>query len=159
MIVLIIKMSQKHLSEAKHTAKHVITCVCSCSADTDWDKKTNGKRKEEEDPKWSTQGVKHWSPERWQTQVKEHNKCLSVHYKYFPWLIFAYQILSLSCLYWSREKAKELWDWMRQLEAEKFELQYKYMKQKYEVRYHTLLTYIILHTSHSSDLSFYMDRF
>ncbi|CAN9511913.1 unnamed protein product [Ophioblennius macclurei] len=32
-----------------------------------------------------------------------------------------------------REKAKELWDWMRQLEAEKFELQYKYTKQKYEV--------------------------
>ncbi|XP_029947317.1 troponin T, cardiac muscle isoforms-like isoform X2 [Salarias fasciatus] len=32
-----------------------------------------------------------------------------------------------------REKAKELWEWMRQLEAEKFELQYKYTKQKYEV--------------------------
>ncbi|XP_077582758.1 troponin T, cardiac muscle [Stigmatopora nigra] len=32
-----------------------------------------------------------------------------------------------------REKANELMDWMRQLEAEKFELQYKYMKQKYEV--------------------------
>ncbi|GLD63009.1 troponin T, cardiac muscle isoforms-like isoform X3 [Lates japonicus] len=32
-----------------------------------------------------------------------------------------------------KEKAKELWDWMRQLEAEKFELQYKYTKQKYEV--------------------------
>ncbi|XP_070758446.1 troponin T, cardiac muscle isoforms-like [Enoplosus armatus] len=32
-----------------------------------------------------------------------------------------------------REKAKELWDWLRQLEAEKFELQYKHTKQKYEV--------------------------
>ncbi|XP_077429580.1 troponin T, cardiac muscle-like [Vanacampus margaritifer] len=32
-----------------------------------------------------------------------------------------------------REKANELMDWMQQLEAEKFELQYKYMKQKYEV--------------------------
>ncbi|XP_077387141.1 troponin T, cardiac muscle isoforms isoform X2 [Festucalex cinctus] len=32
-----------------------------------------------------------------------------------------------------REKANELMEWMRQLEAEKFELQYKYMKQKYEV--------------------------
>ncbi|XP_047439692.1 troponin T, cardiac muscle isoforms isoform X2 [Mugil cephalus] len=32
-----------------------------------------------------------------------------------------------------REKANELLDWMRQLEAEKFELQYKYTKQKYEV--------------------------
>ncbi|KAM7423046.1 hypothetical protein PAMA_010872 [Pampus argenteus] len=34
-----------------------------------------------------------------------------------------------------REKAKELFDWVRQLEAEKFELQNKYMKQKYEGRY------------------------
>ncbi|XP_056242635.1 troponin T, cardiac muscle isoforms-like isoform X2 [Seriola aureovittata] len=32
-----------------------------------------------------------------------------------------------------REKAKELWDWMRELEAEKFELQYKCTKQKYEI--------------------------
>ncbi|XP_034726328.1 troponin T, cardiac muscle isoforms isoform X4 [Etheostoma cragini] len=32
-----------------------------------------------------------------------------------------------------REKAKELWEWIRQLEAEKFELQYKHTKQKYEV--------------------------
>ncbi|XP_043976993.1 troponin T, cardiac muscle isoforms [Gambusia affinis] len=32
-----------------------------------------------------------------------------------------------------REKAKEMWDWMRQLEAEKFDLQFKYMKQKYEI--------------------------
>ncbi|XP_061688063.1 troponin T, cardiac muscle isoforms-like [Syngnathoides biaculeatus] len=32
-----------------------------------------------------------------------------------------------------REKAKELMDWIRQLESEKFDLQYKYMKQKYEV--------------------------
>ncbi|KAI3369826.1 hypothetical protein L3Q82_024655 [Scortum barcoo] len=36
-----------------------------------------------------------------------------------------------------REKAKELWEWMRQLEAEKFELQYKHAKQKYEVRCQT----------------------
>ncbi|XP_031734184.1 troponin T, cardiac muscle isoforms-like isoform X2 [Anarrhichthys ocellatus] len=32
-----------------------------------------------------------------------------------------------------REKAKEMWDWVRQLEAEKFELQYKQAKQKYEI--------------------------
>ncbi|XP_062853234.1 troponin T, cardiac muscle isoforms [Trichomycterus rosablanca] len=32
-----------------------------------------------------------------------------------------------------REKANELWKWMYELEAEKFELQYKYMRQKYEV--------------------------
>ncbi|XP_028302981.1 troponin T, cardiac muscle isoforms-like isoform X2 [Gouania willdenowi] len=32
-----------------------------------------------------------------------------------------------------REKAKELWDWVRQLESEKFDFQYKCMKQKYEV--------------------------
>ncbi|XP_041639167.1 troponin T, cardiac muscle isoforms [Cheilinus undulatus] len=32
-----------------------------------------------------------------------------------------------------REKAKELWEKVRQLEAEKFELQYKHNKQKYEV--------------------------
>lgn len=36
-----------------------------------------------------------------------------------------------------REKAKELWDWIRQLEAEKYELQYKHSKQKYEVRHRT----------------------
>uniref|UniRef100_A0AAX7SW78 Troponin T type 2b (cardiac) n=1 Tax=Astatotilapia calliptera TaxID=8154 RepID=A0AAX7SW78_ASTCA len=33
-----------------------------------------------------------------------------------------------------REKAKDLWDWLRQLEAEKFELQQKCTKQKYEVK-------------------------
>ncbi|GAA6104914.1 troponin T, cardiac muscle isoforms [Tachysurus ichikawai] len=32
-----------------------------------------------------------------------------------------------------REKASELWKWMYQLEAEKFELQYKYTRQKYEI--------------------------
>uniref|UniRef100_A0A4W4HGL6 Troponin T type 2a (cardiac) n=1 Tax=Electrophorus electricus TaxID=8005 RepID=A0A4W4HGL6_ELEEL len=32
-----------------------------------------------------------------------------------------------------REKAKELWNWMHQLEEEKFELQYQFAKQKYEV--------------------------
>lgn len=52
---------------------------------------------------------------------------------------FVYEILYLNFSVY-REKAKELWDWMRQLEAEKFELQYTHMKQKYEVRYHTLLT-------------------
>ncbi|KAG2468246.1 TNNT2 protein, partial [Polypterus senegalus] len=31
-----------------------------------------------------------------------------------------------------REKAKELWQWMHQLEAEKFDLQYKFKKQRYE---------------------------
>lgn len=32
-----------------------------------------------------------------------------------------------------REKAKELWEGLRKLEAEKFDLQYKCTKQKYEV--------------------------
>ncbi|XP_062314238.1 troponin T type 2a (cardiac) isoform X3 [Osmerus eperlanus] len=32
-----------------------------------------------------------------------------------------------------RDKAKELWDWMHQLEAEKFELQYQFTRQKYEI--------------------------
>lgn len=32
-----------------------------------------------------------------------------------------------------REKANELWKWMRQLEGEKFDLQYKHMCQKYEI--------------------------
>jgi len=32
-----------------------------------------------------------------------------------------------------REQANELWKWMNQLEAEKFELQYKARRQKYEV--------------------------
>uniref|UniRef100_A0A8C2IS05 Troponin T type 2a (cardiac) n=2 Tax=Cyprinus carpio TaxID=7962 RepID=A0A8C2IS05_CYPCA len=32
-----------------------------------------------------------------------------------------------------REKAKELWSWMCQLEAEKFELQYQFTHQKYEI--------------------------
>ncbi|XP_076133224.1 troponin T type 2a (cardiac) isoform X4 [Alosa pseudoharengus] len=32
-----------------------------------------------------------------------------------------------------REKAKELWSWMYELEAEKFELQYEFTKQRYEI--------------------------
>ncbi|KAJ8258075.1 hypothetical protein GJAV_G00192880 [Gymnothorax javanicus] len=32
-----------------------------------------------------------------------------------------------------KEKANELWKWLHQLEAEKFELQYKFQRQKYEV--------------------------
>ncbi|XP_077947237.1 troponin T type 2a (cardiac) isoform X1 [Gasterosteus aculeatus] len=32
-----------------------------------------------------------------------------------------------------KEKAKELWEWMQQLEAEKFDLQYQITGQKYEV--------------------------
>uniref|UniRef100_A0A3B3ZKE6 Uncharacterized protein n=1 Tax=Periophthalmus magnuspinnatus TaxID=409849 RepID=A0A3B3ZKE6_9GOBI len=32
-----------------------------------------------------------------------------------------------------KEKAKELWEWMFQLEAEKFDLQYQFSRQKYEV--------------------------
>ncbi|XP_029359152.1 troponin T, cardiac muscle-like isoform X2 [Echeneis naucrates] len=32
-----------------------------------------------------------------------------------------------------REKAQEMWEWMRQLESEKFDLQCTYAKQKYEV--------------------------
>lgn len=41
----------------------------------------------------------------------------------------------LPCPQQYREKAKELWEWLRQLEAEKFELQYTHTKQKYEVRW------------------------
>lgn len=36
-------------------------------------------------------------------------------------------------LFFHRDKAKELWEWMYQLEAEKFDLQYQFSKQKYEV--------------------------
>lgn len=36
------------------------------------------------------------------------------------------------CVY--REKAKELWDWLYTLEAEKFEHIEKLKRQKYEVR-------------------------
>uniref|UniRef100_A0A3P9IL42 Troponin T type 2a (cardiac) n=1 Tax=Oryzias latipes TaxID=8090 RepID=A0A3P9IL42_ORYLA len=32
-----------------------------------------------------------------------------------------------------KEKAVELWEWMHQLEAEKFELQYQFARQKYEI--------------------------
>uniref|UniRef100_A0A3Q2QBM0 Troponin T type 2a (cardiac) n=1 Tax=Fundulus heteroclitus TaxID=8078 RepID=A0A3Q2QBM0_FUNHE len=32
-----------------------------------------------------------------------------------------------------KEKAKELWEWMYQLEAEKFDLQYQFARQKYEI--------------------------
>uniref|UniRef100_A0AAQ4RKD4 Troponin T type 2a (cardiac) n=1 Tax=Gasterosteus aculeatus aculeatus TaxID=481459 RepID=A0AAQ4RKD4_GASAC len=32
-----------------------------------------------------------------------------------------------------KEKAKELWEWMQQLEAEKFDLQYQITGQKYEI--------------------------
>uniref|UniRef100_A0A3P8UKK7 Troponin T type 2a (cardiac) n=1 Tax=Cynoglossus semilaevis TaxID=244447 RepID=A0A3P8UKK7_CYNSE len=32
-----------------------------------------------------------------------------------------------------REKAQEMWQWMHQLEAEKFDLQYQFTRQKYEV--------------------------
>lgn len=42
--------------------------------------------------------------------------------------------IMFSCGFSCRETANELWKWMRQLEAEKFELQYRYMCQKYEVR-------------------------
>uniref|UniRef100_A0A669D611 Troponin T2, cardiac type n=1 Tax=Oreochromis niloticus TaxID=8128 RepID=A0A669D611_ORENI len=43
-----------------------------------------------------------------------------------------------------REKAKDLWDWLRQLEAEKFELQQKCTKQKYEVL--VIVTHTCFHT-------------
>lgn len=39
------------------------------------------------------------------------------------------------CVY--REKAKELWDWLYTLEAEKFEHLEKLKRQKYEVREHS----------------------
>ncbi|KAM8755104.1 troponin T type 2a (cardiac) isoform 1-T1 [Acanthopagrus schlegelii] len=32
-----------------------------------------------------------------------------------------------------KEKAKELWEWMYQLEAEKFEFQYQFARQKYDI--------------------------
>uniref|UniRef100_A0A667XJC2 Troponin T type 2a (cardiac) n=1 Tax=Myripristis murdjan TaxID=586833 RepID=A0A667XJC2_9TELE len=32
-----------------------------------------------------------------------------------------------------KAKAKELWEWMHELEAEKFELQYQFARQKYEI--------------------------
>lgn len=36
-------------------------------------------------------------------------------------------------LHWHRDKAKELWQTIRDLEAEKFDLQEKFKRQKYEV--------------------------
>lgn len=52
MTALIIKMSQRHLSEAHNTLHNMSPLVSiSFSADTDWGKKTNRKRKEEEDSK------------------------------------------------------------------------------------------------------------
>lgn len=36
-----------------------------------------------------------------------------------------------------REKAKELWEWIHELEAEKFDLQYQFTTQKYEVCVHS----------------------
>lgn len=47
------------------------------------------------------------------------------------WFFLFLFMYLMSC----REKANELWKWMYQLEAEKFELQYKYIRQKYEVIY------------------------
>lgn len=32
-----------------------------------------------------------------------------------------------------KDKAKELWEWIQQLEAEKFDLQYQFTRQKYEI--------------------------
>lgn len=47
----------------------------------------------------------------------------------------------LSFHFFRREKAKELWEWMYQLEAEKFDLQYQFSKQKYEVCIKLFATY------------------
>uniref|UniRef100_A0A672GUR7 Troponin T type 2a (cardiac) n=1 Tax=Salarias fasciatus TaxID=181472 RepID=A0A672GUR7_SALFA len=40
-----------------------------------------------------------------------------------------------------KEKAKELWEWMYELEAEKFELQYQFTRQKYEPHSFATLTF------------------
>ncbi len=45
------------------------------------------------------------------------------------------------CIY--REKAKELWDWLYTLEAEKFEHIEKLKRQKYEVRELSMTIYTI----------------
>uniref|UniRef100_A0A3P8UKR4 Troponin T type 2a (cardiac) n=1 Tax=Cynoglossus semilaevis TaxID=244447 RepID=A0A3P8UKR4_CYNSE len=37
------------------------------------------------------------------------------------------------CVCTYREKAQEMWQWMHQLEAEKFDLQYQFTRQKYEI--------------------------
>lgn len=64
--------------DTRHTSPRVSS---SRPTDTDWAKETNGKRKEEEDPEWSTQRVKYWSDERGQTQVRSKSlRC-------FPWRI------------------------------------------------------------------------
>lgn len=52
-----------------------------------------------------------------------------------------------------REKASELWDWVRQLEAEKFELQYRHAKQKYEVRHGITLCRVVLMINHMCPLN------
>lgn len=42
--------------------------------------------------------------------------------------------VSLYLMMHCREKAKELWEWIYQLESEKFDLTEKMKRQKYEVR-------------------------
>lgn len=54
----------------------------------------------------------------------------------------------------NREKAKELWEWMYQLEAEKFELQYQFGRQKYEV----LVLYYTMHTYRGKDHDLYKPK-
>jgi len=47
---------------------------------------------------------------------------------------------------------------MRQLEAEKFELQYKYTKQKYEVKSNEILMVTLISYAHQKHI-FWIDRF
>ncbi|KAM9831035.1 troponin T type 2a (cardiac) isoform 2-T4 [Syngnathus typhle] len=52
----------------------------------------------------------------------------------FMWAILQ-RYKSAFCFFWMtpRTKAKELWEWMKELEAEKFELQYQITSKKYEI--------------------------
>uniref|UniRef100_A0A8C2ZIL2 Troponin T type 2a (cardiac) n=1 Tax=Cyclopterus lumpus TaxID=8103 RepID=A0A8C2ZIL2_CYCLU len=52
--------------------------------------------------------------------ILEHNK--NNHNHHVPYVSVSH-----------REKAKELWEWMQELEGEKFDLQYQITSQKYEI--------------------------
>lgn len=130
----------------------------------DWEaewEKANGEREEEEDPQWATQISGHREPEPGKTQVggemsmfhnqSETHITLKNEKNWSIWANISNQtFLCSSAPVSHREKAKELWDWMYELEAEKFELQYQFTRQKYEVCVHVWLCYNIQHITAQS---------
>lgn len=95
--------------------------------------KADRERKEEEDPEWETQITGHRHLEPGETRVGAG--CQSNYWgddkSHSTWQKQG-ELHCRACTS-CREKAKELWEWMYQLEAEKFELQDHITKQKYEV--------------------------